>query len=161
MMVDERMIGADPVVRVSVDGTNRVDGRELLHAIRAAEASVPVAEVGPAGLSALEPLVAATLDGETAFFERCPIERARTIAADLDDGTLPTDGATAVVEHDPGTATLPIPDEGPLGVGTRAMLRSCYWVAPTSVEDYRAGGSPVTQPLLSGERTRVRVRSPS
>lgn len=110
---------------------------------RESDASVAMAAVGSTGHEGLEPLVTATRDGETAFYPRCSIDRLQSVLADLDDGDLPTDDATAVVQHEPETSTLPVPEGSALAVGDRAVLGPCGWVAPASVADYRAMGAPL------------------
>jgi NADH-quinone oxidoreductase subunit F len=157
-MVDGSIIGEDPVVRVSAGGTNQPEGRELLHTARELDTSVTVAEVGSTGLVGLEPLVMGTLDGKTAFFPQCPIERIRTITEELDDGSLTTDDAMAVTEHDPETTTLPMTDDGPLGVGDRVVLRACGWMVPTSFEDYQSIRSTETPDIEQPDETMSRLR---
>ncbi|UPM45165.1 NADH-ubiquinone oxidoreductase-F iron-sulfur binding region domain-containing protein [Halocatena salina] len=135
-MVDERIIGETPAVRVATGSENHHDGRELLHEANESETSVTTAEVGSVGHIDLEPLVVATVEGKTAFFSRPSTERMETITRTLGEGTVPTDGAVAVVEHDPETARLPTPETGPLGTGVRRVLGGCGWLAPTSIEEY-------------------------
>ncbi|MBX0296420.1 NADH-ubiquinone oxidoreductase-F iron-sulfur binding region domain-containing protein [Haloarcula nitratireducens] len=156
-MTGQRIIESDPAVRVSTGSENRSQGRVVLEAARDADASVATAAVGPTGHVGLEPLVTATLDGETAFFTECSPGRTRSLTEALDDGTLPSEDAAAVVEHEPGTATLPVPDEGPLAVGERGVLGPCGWAVPGSIEDYRAGaGSPPTDLDLADALSRLR-----
>jgi NADH-quinone oxidoreductase subunit F len=143
-MAEDGIIGDSPAVRVSVGSANQSQGQELLSAGREPETSVTMAAVGSTGFADLEPLVLATLDGETAFFSRCSTQQVEEIVAELDDGALPTDEAMAVVEHESGTATLPIPDDGPFGVGDRNVLAAAGWAVPTSIEDHRADGTPDT-----------------
>ena len=113
-------------------------GAELLAAARGA-ASVPVARVGSTGATALEPLVLATDGGRTALYYRAAAEDAAAAAGGLADGTFGGD-PDAVVEHDPGTGTLPVPADGPLSVGSRRALGRAGWVAPDSVDDHAAAG---------------------
>lgn len=138
-MVDDGVCGRSPAVRVAADARNESRCDELLAAGRDPETGVAVAGVGSTGVATLEPLVAATLDGETAFFSDIDTDGIRTLVETLDDGTLPTDDAMAVVEHDPETASLPLPDDGPLAVGRRVALSGAGWVDPTSAADYRGG----------------------
>ncbi|WP_160133878.1 NADH-ubiquinone oxidoreductase-F iron-sulfur binding region domain-containing protein [Halococcus salsus] len=138
MMVDDGVRGRDPAVRVAGAG-NDSRSDELLAAGRDPETTVAVAAVGSTGIAGLEPLVLATLDGETAFFSGMDTDGVRALVESLDEGTLPTDDAMAVVEHDPETASLPLPDDGPLAVGRRAALSGVGWTNPTSTDDYRAG----------------------
>jgi NADH-quinone oxidoreductase subunit F len=137
-MADDGILDADSAIRVSFGGPNRSVGRELVSAAQEAASGIVVAEVGSTGVPALEPLVLATADDETALFSRSPSERVETIVESLEEGELPTDGATAVVEHEPGTSRLPTPADGPLSVGTRTVLGACGWAAPTSSGDYPA-----------------------
>ncbi len=139
-MAGSSVIKDDPVVRVSTGGENRMQGREVLHAAREPEVSVPTIEVGSTGARALEPLVMATHEGKTAFYPQCSLMRARDLVAALDGGSLPTNGAMAVTEHDSDTATLPTPDEGVLAVGCRRVLGACGWVVPANVDDYLTSG---------------------
>jgi NADH-quinone oxidoreductase subunit F len=137
-MANDGVLGADPAVRISAGGTNRPADGELLRAGRESASATRVAEVGSTGVPAFEPLVLATTDGETAFFDRCSAGEAGSIVETLESGSLPTEGAMAVVEHERGTERLPTPSDGPLGVGDRRVLRSCGWTAPTSLADHRA-----------------------
>jgi NADH-quinone oxidoreductase subunit F len=143
-MAEDGIIGESPAVRVSTGSETHSQGQELLNAERGPDTSVSMAAVGPTGFTDLEPLVLATLDGETAFFSRCGTEQVGEIVAELDDGTLPTDDALAVTEHESATAELPIPDTEPFGVGDRTVLSASGWAVPTSIEDYRADGSSIT-----------------
>jgi NADH-quinone oxidoreductase subunit F len=143
-MAEDGIIGDSPAVRVSAGGGNHSQGQELLTAERGLDTSVTMAGVGSTGFTDLEPLVLATLDGTTAFFSRCSTEQRETIVEELDAGTLPTDDAMAVADHELGTVKLPIPDDGPFGVGDRNVLAASGWAVPTSVKDYRAGRSFIT-----------------
>ncbi|MBX0296744.1 hypothetical protein EGH23_17850 [Halomicroarcula sp. F27] len=109
--------------------------------------SVATEVVGPTGHVGLEPLVATTLNGETAVHPGCPLKRARSIAESFDDSTIPTEGAMEVVDHEPGTFTLPIPEEGPLAIGEQQALGTCGWAIPGSIEDYRAGAGSLPADL--------------
>ena len=132
-------VGRSPVVRVATS-----DGEDVVVAARAASESVPVIRTGPTGIAESDPLVMATLDGRTAFFADASGAEAEDVVAEMVDGELPTDGADAVVEHEPGTETLPVPDAGPLSVGRRAVLGPCGWVDPLE---------PTERPFLSAERS--------
>ena len=156
-MTEAGIIGADPAVRIAVGGDTRTTGEELLRSVRETSASVMVAEVGATGLRGLEPLVLATLDGETAFLPRCSVERAQSAVEALDDGSLPTDGAVAVVEHEPGIGRLPTPSDGPLAAGERTVLSACGWAMPTSVEDYRAVGAFVAPDVEAPDEATARL----
>ncbi|WP_135305937.1 NADH-ubiquinone oxidoreductase-F iron-sulfur binding region domain-containing protein [Haloarcula amylovorans] len=141
----------NPALRVSTGRENLSQGRAVLEAVRDAGASVSTVAVGSTGHLGLEPLVTATLDGETAFFPDCSPAHARTVVEALDDGTVPTDDATAVVAHEPGTSTLPVPKDGPLAVGERQVLGACGWAVPGSIEDYRAGAHSVPTDIESAD----------
>ncbi|WP_435077716.1 NADH-ubiquinone oxidoreductase-F iron-sulfur binding region domain-containing protein [Halococcus sp. AFM35] len=140
-MATDGIIGTSPAVRVAAGSDSYTEGQELLSAEQESGTAIRTVMVGSTGFEDLEPLVLATLDGETAFFPRCSTEQVQAVVAELDDGTLPTDRAVAVAEHESGTATLPIPDDGPLGVGDRNVLSGCGWAVPTSIADYRADGT--------------------
>lgn len=136
VMTDEQIIGETPAVRVSASSENRQQGLELLDVIDESNTSVTASEVGSTGHVSLEPLVMASREERTAFFSRPPIERVETMVRTLDNGSVPTDDAMAVVEHDLGTTIVPTPETGPLGVGSRRVLGGCGWLVPTSIEDY-------------------------
>lgn len=139
-MAEVNVLGEDPVVRVSMGHEKRGRGQEVLHAAREPEVPVTVAEVGSTGIVGLEPLVIATHGGRTSFYPRSALPQVREIVSELDDGSLPTDGAMAVVEHDPDAVTLPTPENGPLAVGRRQALGASGWIDPTSIADYTADG---------------------
>lgn len=84
-----------------------------------------------------DPLVLATKGGRTSFFASPEVSSVREVVAELESGKLPTAGAEAVVEHDPETATLPVPTDGPLAVGQRQVLGPCGWVDPLDPTEYR------------------------
>ncbi|MFC7165804.1 NADH-ubiquinone oxidoreductase-F iron-sulfur binding region domain-containing protein [Halospeciosus flavus] len=117
------------VVRVAVDPATDA-GENLVDAFRTAASSVPVVETGPTGVTALEPLVLCTHEGRTAFHADPDVDDVDEFVDTLESDTLPTEGADAVVEHDPDTDTLPVPRSGPLAVGTRRVLGPCGWVDP-------------------------------
>lgn len=135
-MADEKIIGGTPAIRVSAGSENHHRGLELLREIEESGATVTTAAVGSVGHVGLEPLVIASVEGTTAFFSRPSVERVETIATTLGDEIVPTDEAMAVIEHNPAIASLPTPETGPLGVGSRRVLGSCGWLAPTSIEEY-------------------------
>jgi NADH-quinone oxidoreductase subunit F len=120
--------GEGPVVRIA--------GREVPAPDTDIDATV--AAVGPTGVPAVEPLVAVTSGGQTAFYTRCSPERVTEIVSKVDDGDA--GDADAVVDHDPGTTRLPVPDLPGLGTGTRAVLGACGWRRPASPEDHEAAG---------------------
>ncbi|MDT3435857.1 NADH-ubiquinone oxidoreductase-F iron-sulfur binding region domain-containing protein [Haloarcula sp. 1CSR25-25] len=123
------------VVRVSTDG-RPVSGDRTLSAARAAADSIPVVRTGPTGIAAATPLVMVTMGGRTAFHSDPSPAAVRGLVDELEAGTVPTADADAVVEHDPETASLPVPEEGPLSVGRRSVLGPCGWVAPLEPADW-------------------------
>ncbi len=111
---------------------------ELGTAMREAT-DAPIRPVGPTGVDALEPLLLVSREGRTAFFTACTPPEARSAARELGDG-LPADAADAVVDHDAGTETLPVPEGSPLGLGARSVLGRCGWVQPADPDEYRSAG---------------------
>lgn len=126
------MVGRDPAVRVAAAPGEQ--GRVETAARNAADA-VPVVRTGPTAVTAAEPLLLLTHDGRTALFGDPAASTVTERVETLDSGELPTDGADAVVEHDPGTGTLPAPADGPLAVGRRSVLGPCGWVDPLAPAD--------------------------
>jgi NADH-quinone oxidoreductase subunit F len=126
--------GERPVVRISGHGPDP-DLREVVD-----DADATVAAVGPTGVGAVEPLVAVTRGGETAFHARCSPDHARAIVSALEEGDLAAADPDAVVDHDPGTARLPQPPLAGLGTGERAVLGACGWLRPASADDHEATG---------------------
>lgn len=133
-------VGHDPIVRVAATPD---DGGRVATAARNAAGTVPVVRTGPTGATAAEPLLVLTHDGRTAMFGDPTPATAEEYVGILESGTLPTDGADAVVEHDPDIGTLPVPDDGPLAVGRRSVLGPCGWVDPLA---------PADRPPVSPER---------
>jgi len=123
------------VVRVSTNGRPQSEDR-VLTAARTAADSVPVVKTGPTGHTAMTPLVMLTHDGQTAFYGDPSPSAVRDHVAELESGTVPTTNADAVAEHDPDTASLPVPDSGPLSVGRRSVLGPCGWLAPLQPADW-------------------------
>lgn len=121
-------IGREPVVRIATDLATADEDR-LMSATRDGEDSVQVVRTGPTGIVGITPLVMVTRAGRTAFFADPELSAVRNFIGTLKGGSLPTDGADAVVEHEPGTTSLPVPDTGPLAVGRRSVLGPCGWVA--------------------------------
>ncbi|WP_254545179.1 NADH-ubiquinone oxidoreductase-F iron-sulfur binding region domain-containing protein [Halomarina pelagica] len=135
--------GDVPRVRVPVGSTEATAAATLKEARDSATAA-RVVEVGPTGAVELSPLVTLTRGGTTAIHDRCSPADAEELVGELEDGTLPTHGAYAVVDHDPGTGRFPIPGSGPLAVGERRVLARCGWVRPSAVEEYAGDGSLVS-----------------
>jgi len=134
MIQNAGAVGRSPVVRVAAAAGSGAAER-VVQAARDAADAVPVCRTGPAGVDAYEPLVLATSDGTTAFVPDPSVPAVEGLVATVADGDLPTEDAVAVVEHDPDRATLPVPDDGPLAVGRRAVLGPCGWVDPLAPED--------------------------
>lgn len=72
---------------------------------------------GRRGVTSNEPLVTVTRDGRTAFYADPPI-----------------------LDHEPGTTTLPTPALGGLAVGQRRVLGGAGWRRPADPDDHRAAG---------------------
>ncbi len=115
---------ADASVRITADTP---EGAAVVDAIEAA-IDVPVTTVGPAGTPAS--LCLFTIGGRTAIHTELSPERATEAAETLANGEIPETDAHAVVTHDEDVSTLPVPDSGPLSVGTRRVLGPCGWVDP-------------------------------
>lgn len=84
--------------------------------------------VGSTGVPAVEPLVAVTRGGRTAFHARCTPEWLERITSGLDedaDAVDATGEADAVVDHDPETTRLPTSELPGLSTGVRAVLGAC------------------------------------
>jgi len=123
----------EPVVRVATDDSNR----ELLSI--AADGDGTAAEVGSTGVPGIEPLVAVTQGGRTAFYLRCDEDRLAAIDAGPADGPGSNPGqADAVVDHEPSPTGLP----GLPGVdgSVRQVLGGCGWRRPTNPADHEAAG---------------------
>ncbi|QLC34975.1 NADP oxidoreductase (plasmid) [Halarchaeum sp. CBA1220] len=97
---------------------------------------VPVAAVGSTGVRALEPLLVATHDGESAFVANADAGDVEAAVAALGDGDLP-DGADARVSHGDTPTSLPAPDLDGFA-GDRAALARCGWIDPRDPEAYDA-----------------------
>lgn len=138
----------DGTLRVTVDA----DGEATLDAAREAASAVAVRETGPVGVAALDPLCLATRDGRTAFHPRASPDRVETLLATLEDGGVPTEGASAVVDHAADASALPLPAEGPLAVGDRQVLGRCGWVDPTVPPAERASDRAATDPASVRDR---------
>ncbi|WP_424000304.1 NADH-ubiquinone oxidoreductase-F iron-sulfur binding region domain-containing protein [Haloarcula salina] len=106
---------------------------------RATDVDAAVVEVGSTGLPAIEPLVAVTRAGETAFHARCSPMEMDAIAASLDEEAVSTAG-DAVAQHDPDATRLPAVDLPGLRGSDRVILGACGWRRPTEPEDHEAAG---------------------
>ena len=123
----------ETVIRVAAGSRSRRRKRRALEELRSVADDVPVVETGPTGVRDLEPLVCFTREDRTAFYPGGVTGRLESLAETFERGELPTDDAIAVVEHDPGPPSLPVPDDGPLAVGRRRVLGRCGWIDPASV----------------------------
>jgi len=128
---------AGAVVRVS-GAVGAPDG-EVVAAATAAATDITVLPVGPTGLDALSPLVTATVDGTTRFYEACSPAAARAVVEAAEAGDLASTDADAVVEHDPETDSFSPPEDGPLTVGRRRVTADCGWVAPADASVLEGG----------------------
>jgi len=134
--------GERTVVRVSGTGSDQQLGEAV------AETALNVADVGPTGATGIEPLLAVTRGGQTAFHVRCSPERVRGVVSELQDSSDVTAGSPdAVVDHDPGATRLPVPSLSGLGTGERVVLGACGWRRPAHPDDHEAaGGFPDSDP---------------
>lgn len=105
------------------------------------ELSGPVYEVASTGLTGLEPLVAVSHEGRTAFHARCSPERVRQISsACLDGPDVTAADPDGVVEHEPATPNQPLRELAGLEAATFDVLGGCGWRRPTSPADHEAAG---------------------
>lgn len=114
MGIDERRsgtLGEHPHLRVATDVAPKGD-EQVVTAMRDAADSVPVIRTRPTGITETDSLAMATQANQTAFFANPVPSMIQNVIGALEDGTVPTDGADAVVDHEPGTMTLPVPDAG-------------------------------------------------
>jgi len=95
---------------------------------------VAVTAVGSTGVRGLEPLLVATLGGESAFVTNAEGRDVEAAVDALESGDLPA-GADARVDHDESPSGLPIPDLEGFGA-TRTVLARCGWTDPTDPADY-------------------------
>jgi len=149
MTQEPTTLARSTVVRVSTD-ERPASGDRTLAAARAAADSVPVVRTGPTGITAATPLVMVTRNGQTAFYGDPSPATVRDLVDELEAGTVPTADADAVVEHDPETASLPVPERGPLSVGRRSVLGPCGWVAPLDPADWSFVSTDRTADIAAG-----------
>lgn len=100
------------------------DAERVARAAREAADAVPVARTGPSGHGVL---LLATVDGETAIHRNPSTEVVRETVTAVEAGDL-AGGDT--VAHAPDATGLPLPEGGPLAVGTRSVLAPCGWLDP-------------------------------
>lgn len=131
----EPVVGERTAIRVS----SREPVGELMEAVVDAAGQVPVAAVGSTGAAGVEPLLVATDDGVTRYYLECLTEQGQEVARALASGWTPP-GGHAAVEHPAGVGWLPVPADGPLGLGQRSVLGRAGWVSPASEADYEAAG---------------------
>ncbi|WP_152424962.1 NADH-ubiquinone oxidoreductase-F iron-sulfur binding region domain-containing protein [Natronococcus jeotgali] len=141
---------AQAVLRVPIGARSIETDALRANASESGTESPSIVEVGPTGVAALDPCVAATIGGRTAFFADPDRARVEALAESLARDELLTDGATAVVEHDSGTTTLPGDEDAPFAIGRGRVVGACGWTRPTSVADYTARGPVLADE--SGER---------
>jgi NADH-quinone oxidoreductase subunit F len=111
------------------------DRERLREAAQGAAAEGGIVPTGSTGHPALEPLVLATADGRTAFLPTPEEKTVREAVERVASGDLP-ESATHVVDHEEGIRALPVPDEGPLAVGTRRATGPVGWLNPLASEDW-------------------------
>lgn len=126
-------VGRAPLVRVAGDPADG-DRARVYKTARSVAGEVPVARTGPTGFAG-GPWLLGTDGDRTAMFRSPTDDVVRDAVAALSDGDLATAAADAVVTHDQDTETLPTPDDGPLGTGTRRLLGPCGWVDPAAPDD--------------------------
>ncbi|SDM07223.1 NADH dehydrogenase subunit F [Halogranum gelatinilyticum] len=148
---------ASHAVRICTGARSRSQARRLVAAARDEATTATVHEVGPAGIGDLAPLVLVTADGETAFHAGVSEDDVRALVRALEADDLRIAEAHAVVAHDPDTATLPVPDEGPLAVGRRRVLARAGWSVPDEVGDDERFAADVVgdDPEAADERVRT------
>lgn len=134
---DTGTIGEHPHLRVTTDVAPKGD-EQVVTAMRDAADSVPVVRTGPTGITETDSLAMATQADQTAFFVNPVPSTIQNVIGALEDRAVPTDGADAVVDHEPGTMTLPVPDAGPLAVGRRSVLSRCGWADPLASAEWSA-----------------------
>lgn len=117
---------SDPAVRVAGDPA------------LVATVDAPVTAAGTTGHPGLEPLVVVTQGGKSRFLPNATERDLRHAVDAAAGGDLPEGEWTA--DHDPDPQTLPVPDSGPLAVGTRTASARCGWADPTDGERYREWG---------------------
>jgi len=133
----ESTFGRGLVIRVA-DTESRGDELASL-----TDEDVTACEVGPTGLSALEPLVMATESGETAYYTQCDETRIETVVSRVGEtGDVTAADPDAVVEHDPAVTHLPTAEAAGIGTDARArgILGGCGWRRPTVPVDHDAAG---------------------
>ncbi|WP_430505726.1 NADH-ubiquinone oxidoreductase-F iron-sulfur binding region domain-containing protein [Haloparvum sp. PAK95] len=129
-------VAGSPTAAAAADAAAEAEAMGLVEAARAATSDVPVIETGPTGIDAIEPLVLCTQEGTTTFHYTPTADAVTRFVDDVATGTLPTDEADAVVDHDPEPDRLPVPESGPLSVGDRLALGPCGWVDPAEPADH-------------------------
>ncbi|NKE35927.1 NADH dehydrogenase FAD-containing subunit [Natronococcus sp. JC468] len=154
MREQQGVVGRSPALRIG--HSTATPGESALEAALESAEETRVAEVGPVGSPRLEPLAAATVGDTTAYHADVTEREVRGLVETLEDGEAPTDGAHAVVSHDPETAALPRPESGPLAVGERVALARCGWVVPANADDY-GGGDAFVSASVDGDEALERI----
>ncbi|MFQ3320690.1 MAG: NADH-quinone oxidoreductase subunit F [Natronomonas sp.] len=115
-----------PTVRVAVgDGRS---ARVLDRATALAGNQTRIVEAGPTGAPG-GPYVYVTVNGRTALHAGVTESSVERLLDACEAGRLPTEDATVVSDGE----QPPQPDDGPLAVGKRRVLRGCGWREPTDV----------------------------
>ena len=145
---------ADGVIRVAA-AMDSIAADEVATAAGEDDA-VTVLRTGPTGIDRYEPLVMATIDGETAFHASVDAPEAIEIASMAARGELRHETAVAVATHGAGRQGLPQPDRGPLSVGERRVLTHCGWMPPLDGDRREIVAERGSTPEVSGLEGRGR-----
>ena len=145
---------ADGVIRVAA-AMDSIAADEVATAAGEDDA-VTVLRTGPTGIDRYEPLVMATIDGETAFHASVDAPEAIEIASMAARGELRHETAVAVATHGADRRGLPQPDRGPLSVGERRVLTHCGWMPPLDGDRREIVAERGSTPEVSGLEGRGR-----
>lgn len=121
------------------DRTGAVSVRVAGDSSLATAAGTDFTSAASTGHPGIEPLVVASRGAESRFVPNATEADLRRVLDAAEAGTLPTEFAW-VAEHDPNPATLPVPESGPLSVGSRRASARCGWADPTDADAYRDWG---------------------
>lgn len=150
------MTRRSPVLRISTDQT--VGHDTVFERAQDTADSISVVQTGPTGVDAYDPLVIATVSGQTAFYPDPEPSIIEEIVAGLENGRVVSDTASAIVNHEPETRSLPVPETGPLAAGQRDVLGPCGWVNPLVPADYDLVASEYNTEVLGETRLAGRAR---
>ena len=145
---------ADGVIRVAA-AMDSIAADEVATAAGEDDA-VTVLRTGPTGIDRYEPLVMATIDGETAFHASVDAPEAIEIASMAARGELRHETAVVVATHGADRRGLPQPDRGPLSVGERRVLTHCGWMPPLDGDRREIVAERGSTPEVSGLEGRGR-----